>query len=260
MWCDDPLIRAFQRLGYNVLRMPSASFAPLLLLESDGSRQTRPIGPLEDELPSPTGRLPEVRRDDAAPDIAVTRTRRLGGELGVGFLEPILALMGAPVIAGALSGARKLSIVLTNVRRDWVQPGGLARYLESGAVAGSEHVSKATEDNRLFTVTSVLKSTSLATVVDREVAQSIRAEAAAPGIPVKVEVEQSRETADSSVLTFTGGMPLAFAFQAVRLIYEDGIYSDYATAMGLSGHAWATDAGPVEGMLLLNDDLNEIEG
>jgi hypothetical protein len=260
MWCDDPLVRAFRRLGYNVLRIPSASFPPLLLLESDGSRQTRPIGPLEDELPAPSGPpIPEVRRDDAAPDIAVRSTRRLGGELGVEVLQPILALMGAPAIAGALSGTRKLSIVLRDVRRDWVQPGSLARYLESGSRPASKHVRKATEDSRLFVVTSVLKSTSLAILVDRNVAQTIQAQGGAPGIPLNVDVGQSRESADTSVVVFTGQTPLTFAFQAVRLVYEDGVYSDYASAHGLSGYAWSMDAGPAEGMLLLNDDLNEIE-
>jgi hypothetical protein len=166
--------------------------------------------------------------------------------------------MGAPGIAATLSSARELRINVKDVRRDWLQPGDLARYLESGVQPGSEHVRKASESGLLFIVTSVLKSASLATVIDREVAETIRATAPTPGLPVAIKVEQSRNNADASIVTFTGPMPLTFAFQAVRLVYEDGAYSDFASAHGLSGYAWGTDAGPAEGTLLLHDDLNEI--
>src|SRR5207244_274305 len=109
-----------------------------------------------------------------------------------------------------------------------------------------------------FIVTSILKSASLATVVERHVAQSIKAYAGAPGMPVEITAEQSAESKEATVVTFSGQSQLTFAFQAVRLIFEDGVYTDYASAHGLTGYAWATGAAPAEGMLLLDDDLNEI--
>jgi hypothetical protein len=259
MWCDDPLVRAFRRLGYNVLLAPSANFAPLLVLESDGHRRVAPIGPLKHELPAPADHpLPTVHQNDAAPNITVTRTRRLDGKLGVDALARLLAPLGVPGVAGALSRASGLEIVLKDVRRDWSSSGDVARYLESGAQAGSEHVRNATADSRLFVVTSILKSASLSTIVTRKVAESIEAEAGVPGSPVDISLEETAASSHSTVVTFTGQSALSFAFQAVRLIYEDGVYTDYASAHGMSGYALEAESGAAEGMLLLDDDLIEL--
>jgi hypothetical protein len=65
----------------------------------------------------------------------------------------------------------------------------------------------------------------------------------------------------SATVSFKGGASLSFAFQAIKLLYEDGQYVDFATARGLSGFALpAPDGltGPVEGMLALDEDLIEL--
>lgn len=259
MRCDDPLLRAFKAYGYNVVRLPSASFTPLLLLESDGRRTTRRIGPVALELPglSPEA-LPRLHEDDPAPDLAVQTTRQFSGRLVADFLGPILALMGADLgVSGALGDARGLSIVLRDVRRDWVDVGELARYLESGVGAGSRHVMEAANQGHLYVVNAILKSASFATGVDREVARQVQARASIAG-PLEVAVQHSGERGDSTVVSFTGRTPLTFAFQAVRLVYEDGVYTDFATAKGLSGYAMPGAELPVEGMLVLDDDLVEV--
>ena len=259
MWCDDPLVRQFRRLGYNVLRLPTAGFVPLLLLESDGRRRARPVGHARREFRAEGVPLPKVRRNDAAPNITVTRTASLSLRPAARFLDPLLGALGAPSVGAELRRARSLQIVLEDVRRDSIQRGDLARYLESDVEPASDHVLKATQSNQLFVVTSVLRSTTVSILVDRRVAEALRAQAGAPGLPVAIGVGEARQSDDALAVTLKGSDSLTFAFQAVRLVYDAGGYSDYASAHGLTGFAWDTRETPVEGMLSLDDDLNEID-
>jgi len=259
MLCSDPLVGAFKRYGYNVVRLPSTQFTPLLLLERDGRRGARAIGPIGQSLPAAAA-LPEVHRDDPAPDLDVTTTSELRGQVAASFLGPVLALMGAGAHAAvSLAGARSVVLALRGVRRDWVALADVADYLESGTGSGSHHVREAAIKDRLFVVTAVLKSEEFSLGLDQSVAEAISG--AAPAGPVSISLGQSAGRAGSSVVSFRGGEPLSFAFQAVQLLYQDGQYVDYATARGLSGFALTAQAGgPTEGMLSLDDDLVEIAG
>src|SRR5437879_6240360 len=80
--CDDPLVDQLRGYGYNVIRLPSASFMPLLLLESDGRNKLRAIGRLEAELP-PRGRqtVPHIREDVAVADLALASSRQHEGRV-----------------------------------------------------------------------------------------------------------------------------------------------------------------------------------
>ena len=61
-------------------------------------------------------------------------------------------------------------------------------------------------------------------------------------------------------LSFAGPQALAFAFQAVKLVYEHGLYMDFETAHGLSGFELRSAAdGPSEGALMIDDELVEFD-
>lgn len=259
MLCNDPLVRAFRRFGYNVIRLPSAQFTPFLLLESDGKHGARVVGPVQRELPSEAGAAPDVKRDDPAPAITLRSTRKLNGRVATDFLAPVLAAMGiAPSVSIELEAARSITIDLHEVLRDWIEVGALGRYLESGVGEGSRHVQELAERGALFVVTAVLKSASFSATTDGHIAEKAGAAASVPGA-VKVDVTASAEHADQASVSFFGTQPLAFAFQAVQLVYEDGEYSDFVTANGISGYA-LDQAQPelTEGMLLINDELAEL--
>lgn len=263
MLCDDPLVSALRSYGYNVVRLPSAQLTPLLLLESDRKRRTHVIGPIGRELPTLSAAdVPTLHQDDPAPDLAITSTRRLRGSVAAEILSPLLTALGVDVgVSAELSRSRAVTIVLRSVRRDWIETGELARYLESGIGAGSRHVDEAAQRGQLFVITAILKTTTLVTGVERTVASKMAARG--PGLPaasVRLGVEQSGQNDDQVVVTFEGPRPLAFAFQAVKLVYEDGVYTDFATAQGLVGYATPrAGAGVSEGMLLVDDDLVELD-
>jgi len=254
------LVRAFKSYGYNVVRLPSTQFTPLLLMESDARRTTQAIGPLEQNLPAPPGtEIPAVHRDDPAPDLNVKTTSHVSGKVAGSFLGPVLAAMGADVTAAVtLASARSVVIALRNVRRDWVTLGEIAEYLESGTGHASNHVRAAAGRSALFVVTAVLKSDEFSLGVDRSIAEQVKASAPTGGL-VTISVQQQTEQATSSEVSFKGRYPLAFAFQAVRLLCADGQYIDFATAKGLTGYALpATASGFTEGMLEIEDDLVEV--
>lgn len=260
MLCDDPLVRAFRRYGYNVIGLPSPRFTPLLVLESDGRRSARPIGPLERELAA-AGSIapPPITRDEPAPDLEVKATRRLAPRVALDFLAPVLEVIGVGSgVTAALSRSRSIEIAVRNPTKDRVEVGDLARYLESEIRPGSRHVQRAAEAGHLYVVTSVLKSTSVAVTTARAAAQEARA-AASVAAAASVEVEAASGREEDATVTFTGPEPLGFAFQAVRIVYEDGEYTDFLTANGLIGFALPGEqTRPQEGMLLVDEDLVDI--
>lgn len=258
MRCTDPLVKAFKRLGYNVIKLPSTEFRSLLLVESDGRHAVRGYGPLERSLPGSTP-LPVVHLDDPAPAIDVRTTNELQGKAAADFLGPVLAAMGAsPVVSLSLGTARSTRISLRDTRRDWVSMDELATYLEAANTPATNHLRNVALRNELFVVTAILKSDEFTVLTDRSVAETIGASVPITG-PVSVSMEASGKQAKFTSVHFKGAESLAFAFQAVQLLYEDGQYVDYCTAHGLSGFALEGSlTRPVEGMLLVDDDLVEV--
>jgi hypothetical protein len=262
MRCNDPLVRSFRDYGYNVIRLPSASFTPLLLLESDGRRVLRSIGPLETELPSTAGRpLPDVRTNVPVADLTVTSSKRFAGKVVADFLAPLLAAMGGGVgLSAGLSRGSDLVVSLREVYRDSVAPGEVTRYLEAGIGAASEHARRAADSNQLWLATAILKSATFDVTMGRDLAQGFKAGAPELAGAVDLHLEADTAQAGRSVVSFTGPRQLAFAFQAVKLLYEDGEYVDYQSGTGLVGYELPGDEGyAVPGQLLLDDDLVEFD-
>jgi hypothetical protein len=259
MFCDDPLVLAFRRIGYNVVRFPSLSYRPLLLLESDGRRAARSVGPLETELAS-TGPPPSISTAQPAPDIEIQTTRKLSGKLALDVLRPLLAAIGANATASAsVTETSAASVSLQAVTRDSVAPGDLARYLEGDVRARSSHVEDAAASGRLYVVTGVLRSAALSLRLDAAVARQAQV-SVSPGDALQVTVGPEDSTDRSCELTFVGPQALAFAFQAVKLVYEHGIYMDFETAHGLSGFELRSAGdGPPEGALMMDDGLVELD-
>jgi hypothetical protein len=262
MLCPDPLVGAFKRYGYSVVRLPSSEFCPLLLLESDSRHSAHAFGPVASNLPPLASQpLPTLHRDAPGPDLDIKATNEVSGKVAAGFLGPVLAALGADASASvSLSSARSVVITLRDVRRDWVSLGEIAEYLESGTGTGSAHVQAAAARGALFVVTAVLKSDQFSVGVDRSVAEELSTKAPGAG-PVTVYADLKAAVSGSTTVSFKGGVSLSFAFQAIKLLYEDGQYVDFATARGLSGFALAAPDGlgrPVEGMLTLDDDLIDL--
>jgi hypothetical protein len=258
MWCDDPLIKAFKTYGYNILRLPSASFCPLLVLESGGRRAVKALGPIAQELPPlSSSTLPPIHQDDAVPDIGLRRTKKVSGKGVANFLNPVFTLLGLDAGFGAIiQETQEISIVLRSVKRDWIARGDLARYFESGTGAGSRHVSEAAERGRLYLVTSILKSRDFGVSVRPEVSRRLQIQAETAG-PVGVSVDLAASDGSTQLVIFTGHQALTFGFQAIRLVYEDGAYSDFASAAGIVGYELPASGAPTEGTLVVDEDLVE---
>lgn len=259
MFCDDPLVQAFRRIGYNVVRYPSLSYRPLLVLESDGRRAVRLIGPLETELAS-TAALPPISTGQPAPDIGIQSTRILSGKLALDALQPLLSAIGANATASAaVTETSAASVSLRGVTRDSVATGDLARYLEGDVRAGSSHVEEAAARGELYVVTGVLRSATLSIRLDTTAARQAQI-SVSPNDALTVAVGPEHAIDRSSELSFVGPQTLAFAFQAVKLVYEHGLYLDFETARGLSGFELRSDDdGPAEGTLMIDDGLVELD-
>jgi hypothetical protein len=255
--CNDPLLRSFRNIGFNVVRLPSASFAPFLLLESEGRRSVRVVGQLGADLVAAAAPLPAIEPDIPVANVAVTASGRVKGSVMLRFLDPFLGLLGVlPSASASLARANDVSITITDVRRDAIRPGQLARYLEDGLTAHSDHIRRIAEKEELFVTTAVLKSSSFSIALGRDAASQLSAGVSTG--PGKVQVTGDRSSAGRQVISFSGGQPLAFAFQAARLQYEDGEYFDYTSASGLAGFQRpAEPSGFAAGDLRLDEDALE---
>ncbi|HTW02612.1 MAG TPA: hypothetical protein VMF87_20070 [Streptosporangiaceae bacterium] len=255
--CNDPLLRSFRNIGFNVVRLPSASFAPFLLLESEGHRRVRVVGELGADLTAASAPLPAIESDVTVANVAVTTSSRVKGSVVVRFLDPFLGLLGIlPSASASLAQEKDVSITITDVKRDAIRPGQLAGYLEDNLSAQSNHIRRIAAQKELFVTTAVLKSNSFSITLGRETASQLSAGASAA--PVQVQVAADRGSAGRQVISFSGGQSLVFAFQAARLQYEDGEYLDYASASGLIGYQRpAESSGFSPGDLRLDDDALE---
>jgi hypothetical protein len=257
MLCDDPVVQAFRGLGYNVVKYPSTTYEPLLLLESDGRRAVSVVGPLVAELGTDDA-PPRIFTGEPAPDIGLKSTRKFSGKVAADVLQPLLAALGVgATLSATVTRTTSASVSLRGVTRDRIIMGDLARHLEGDIQPGSRHVEEVAARGRLFVVTSVLRSATLSTVVDASVVREVGLSATLPGA-VNVSVAPVGSDEGSCMLSFIGPVALAFAFQAVRLVYDAGEYMDFATARGLSGYELpATDGDLAEGLMLLDDPLVE---
>lgn len=249
--CNDPLIKGFRQLGFNVVRLPSGSFAPLLLLESDGRRRVRVVGRLQDDLPPQTGQpFPKVRRSVPVANITTRSSAATTGKLALGIVEPLLSSLGLePRFGAALGRSRDVKVVLQNIQRDGVLLSDLDRYLAAGVVDPTRSLYDAARGGRLFIVTTTLKSSSFSIAAGRGTLESLTPLALGSEL-IQGSADAARVQAREDRLDFKGVRPVTFAFSAVRLRHESDDFFLGKAVSGYSGFELAADVGLYDDLLL----------
>ena len=192
----DQSITFLRDFGFSVFRFPRASTQPLELMHREGKDLTR-LGVVLDLMIAGEAPLPDVRRDTSPGiDIEGKETSKVNVAIGLSILGSFIGALGGSKLGldAAFNRARTVTFQYTGVMEDAVDVLALEKFIKTGRV--SPQIPSGTLekllDDEVYVVTSVLKT--------RKVVVAAQGET---GATVKVDV------------------PVAFAFQAVQLVFDD---------------------------------------
>jgi hypothetical protein len=232
----DASISFLRHHGFSVFRVPRASAQPLELLHRDGKDLTR-LGHVPDlVLPGEVG-LPDVRRDERPGiDIEGKETSSVNAAIGLSILGAFVGALGGGNVGlqAGFKNARTVTFAYTGVMEDHVDVLALEKYVKAGLV--SPHVPSGTLekllDDEIYVITSVLKTRKIVVDAQASGGQSVELDVPAIQQVVGASVKLDRQSDRSSRITFEGSVPIAFAFQAVQLVFDDS--GEFLTTMQLS--------------------------
>jgi hypothetical protein len=227
MFCSDPVVNYLKELGYNTILIPRATLKPLQLFTKKGDR-LRLLGDLTTVL-VPRGNVapPTTKEDAPAGNISGRRTEENSRNLMLSVLGGIIGAMGGNSLGLELkyNDAQTISFQFSEVVEDLVEILTLDMYLGDTDISPySVFVRELFEADNVFVTTSVLKSRKLSVDAKRQNGAGLELEVPVINEVVGGSVNVTGSTDVTSLVTYEGATPLAFAFQAMGLCYKDGKY------------------------------------
>ena len=221
----DQSITFLRSHGFSVFRFPRASAQPLELMHREGKDLTR-LGMVSDLVNVGDAALPEVHRD-ASPgiDIEGKDTSKVNVTIGLSILGSFIGALGGGKLGldVAYKSARTVTFKYAGVMEDTVDVLSLEKFIKAGTVSPqlpSGTLEKLLDDE-VYIVTSVLKTKKI--LVHAQGHSGTDAKVNVPllkqavGGNLKVDASDAQE----SRVAFEGPVPVAFAFQAVQLVFDD---------------------------------------
>lgn len=224
MWCVDKSLTYLAGLGYNVIRYPSADFAPLKLLgKQNGEFQV--LGGLNQLTAQSTEHLPLVERDESAADINGQSSSSLKIGIGANILSGLIGAMGGTLSASLhYTNATNIEFQYLEVKIDSIMPLDAGNYLRGAHVDSANPVLNqyVLGNGDLFLITRIAKSQKFSVKYTKN--GGVDADV---GIPVIDEIASgkisvTKDATSTSTLTFQGPVALPFAFQCFHIGLENG--------------------------------------
>jgi hypothetical protein len=154
----------------------------------------------------------------------VTRSSWLDGQLGLKLLQ---AFLGAEQtkLAGLIKSTRRFRLEIPQIRREEVALGALDGFLARANLnEGLPTVDELLDRESIYIVVAVLKATAFR--LEAQDGDVTDAEFSIPNLGVggSVEIGARTEGGSKAKIIFETNEPVSFAFQAVRTIFDSGIY------------------------------------
>lgn len=239
MICADPYLTLLKSFGYCVVRLPKADMKPLQVLAKTRGDLDR-LGELSTLLVAGSSiPLPPVTVDTQAASVSGKRTSELSAGIGLSILGSIIGAMGGSKLGldTSYSQAKTIAFEFQDVKQDSVEVLKLDLYLADADVNPfSRYVAELLEADDLYVTTATIKSREFTVEASKSNGGSV--EISIPEIQgvVGANVKVSGKTETASKVTYSGGVPLIFGFQAVRLFYDNGRYTAFEPlASGAAG-------------------------
>jgi hypothetical protein len=227
MGSSDPILQLLKDFAYAVVRLPRENIRPLLVLEKQGNDLTV-LGELTDLFSAGTGSIPSVGPDQQAAFINGKRTRALDINVGLSLLGGIIgAMTGSKLkLDAAYKKASNLTFEFEDVKVSEVSQLALNKFI-SGTKPDptvGKGILKALEDDRLYVITSVVKSKKFKTEATQSSGASVGVDIPVVKEMVSGAVQIKSEGTSDSKVTYEGQVPLVFGFQAACMEFEKGVF------------------------------------
>ncbi len=221
----DQSITFLQEFGYSVFRLPRASAQPLEVMHRAGKDLSR-LGALDQLIDAGPAPLPTVHRD-ASPgvDLEGKETSRINVAIGVNILGSFISALGGGNLGLSVgfSKARTVTFTYTGVMEDRVDVLALESYVHAGTIRPfipSGTLDKLIDDE-VYVTTAVLKTRSIVVSAQGEAGSTVGLEVPIIRNAIGGSVKAEADGAVSSTVRFVGDTPVAFALQAVQLVFDD---------------------------------------
>jgi hypothetical protein len=252
----DQSITFLRSFGYSVFRVPRLSAQPLELLHRNGKDLTR-LGGVTDLVAGGSVPIPAVHRESRPGiDIEGVESSKVNVSIGLNILGSFIGALGGGNLGLSLGFKRAKSVTFkyAAVTEDSVDVLALEQFIKAGRI--NEHVPAGTIDklidDEVYAITSVLKTNRIIVSAQGETADSVALDVPVLQAAVGANVKVHAEGALASHITFEGPLAIAFAFQAVQLVFDESgvlltteqLTAGDAAARAVRGSARA-EGGPV---------------
>lgn len=226
MACKDPSITYLKSFGYSVIRLPRKDIAPLdIMVENRGQMQR--LGRLDMIIRQGAVPLPPLKADTPAATVSGQKTGELRIGLGLSILGNLIGAMGGSKLGLDLKyqHARKLTFQFEEVLEDRIEVAQLDQFLAAADIhPNSRHVGTLLEADDVYVLTAALKSRRFTVEAQSENGGGLTVDVPAIQGLVSGGIEVATKNTTQTQVTYSGPEPLVFGFQAVRLIYKEGVY------------------------------------
>jgi hypothetical protein len=252
MGSKDPILSLLKDFKYNVVRLPRTNIRPLQLFEKQDNDLVF-LGEIPKLFKAGAGApLPEVGPDEQAGFINGQRSRDLNLSVGLSILSGIISALGGGTL-GLSAGYKKasaLSFTFDDVKLNQIDRLDLSRFLNIATI--DETVgppAKLVEADKIYVITSTIKSSKFTTEAKQSNGKSVGVDVPVIQNALSGKVEVKTEGSSQSKVTYSGSVPLVFGFQAIRLVFEDGRFTQ-AVPVGATDVGMRAKAGEVEPEML----------
>jgi hypothetical protein len=234
MMCSDKSLSYLAGLGYNVIRHPDATFAPLKLLGRQGG-EFIVLGSLNQLIMSSSISLPAVTANQAAAEVNGQSSSSLKIGVGANVLGSLIgALGGNPSASLNYTDATNVEFQYQNVFADSIIPLDAGNYLKGAHVDAENLILKqyVLGNGQLYLIAKIIKSDKFTVKYTKN--NGVDASVQIPVIQQALGGSISLNTAGGSgaTITFQGASPLPFGFQCFQVGVKDGMLDMVSTKAG----------------------------
>jgi hypothetical protein len=226
--CKDPTLKALKSIGYNVVQLPRVDLHPTQLMVSDNKRLKR-LGEISSVFTAGQDAppLPPIGPDQPGPSIAITKSAALDLGVALNILGGLISALGGSTLGLnlAYSKAHKIEMEYSGTLENSAQLALIDAFLSGATVNPFATATKQMlEADMVYVITSTLRANKLTVKATDEKKNSVGIDVPVLAQAIGGNLKVSGSGANSTTVTFEGTIPLAFAFQAVKLIFDNGSY------------------------------------
>ncbi|MCP9493857.1 MAG: hypothetical protein MSG64_05295 [Pyrinomonadaceae bacterium MAG19_C2-C3] len=249
MGSADSVLSLLKNFNYNVVRLPRTDIKPLQLFEKQDNDLVF-LGDVSDLFMAGNAPLPQISADEQAAFINGKRSGSLKLNVGLSILGGIIGAMGGSKfgVDVGFNKANALAFEFNDVKMNRIKRTELEKYLLAAKIDPSlGPTARLLEADKLYIVTNTIKSKKFTTEAITSSGTSVGVDVPVIQQAVGASVGVKKEGSSTSKVTFEGSMPLVFGFQAIRLVYDKGVFRE------------AKNVGTDVGMKDIDEDGDDVE-